>query len=146
MKICTNIHCKEENPQPYSNFFIDNNAKDGYCYKCKSCMKKLKQEYDKTYRKRPDIIKREKERLLIKNYGITLEQFNNLLLLQNYKCAICNVEYGTGPRAFAVDHDHISNKVRSLLCGNCNMGLGKFKDSIELLEKAKQYLIIHQST
>ena len=40
----------------------------------------------------------------------------------------------------AVDHNHTTGKIRDLLCGNCNGGLGKFMDNPELLIKAADYL------
>lgn len=44
-----------------------------------------------------------------------------------------------------VDHNHETKQVRDLLCHSCNTGLGKFKDSVELLEAATQYLKRHNS-
>ena len=71
-------------------------------------------------------------------YGITVEQYNQMLENQNYCCAIC----GTEPvnRRLSVDHDHITGQVRGLLCPKCNMGLGCFRDEIPRLERASQYL------
>jgi len=62
-------------------------------------------------------------------------------------CAICGLINENG-RMLAVDHDHsccpgdrsCGKCVRKLLCGDCNMGLGKFKDDVELLAKAISYL------
>jgi len=51
------------------------------------------------------------------------------------QCVICGE---TG--ALVVDHDHHTNKVRGMLCNNCNLGLGHFKDDPLLLEFASQYL------
>jgi len=42
----------------------------------------------------------------------------------------------------SIDHDHITGKVRGLFCRDCNTGLGMFKDSSALLQKAAQYLIV----
>lgn len=75
---------------------------------------------------------------LQRHYGITLEEYNELLKKQNNCCAIC----GDSPRkkSFSVDHDHITGKVRGLLCRGCNVGIGNLKDDPELLEKAIKYI------
>jgi len=88
-------------------------------------------------RNNPDSTKNAQLRI---KFNITLEQYNQLFYLQNYKCAICNDECKTG-RKLAVDHDHKTGKIRGLLCMNCNNGLGKFKDSCDLLSKAISYLV-----
>lgn len=83
---------------------------------------------------------------LQRHYGITLDEFNEMLEKQNGVCAICGnpetiVDKKTGNiRALAVDHCHKEGHVRALLCTGCNQGLGNFKDSIELLNKAITYL------
>ena len=76
---------------------------------------------------------------LKKKYGITLNDYEEILKSQNRVCAVCQ-EFCNSGRALAVDHCHISGKIRGLLCINCNQGLGKFKDSIKLLDKAIDYL------
>lgn len=70
-------------------------------------------------------------------YGITLVDYNEMLVEQDSRCKICNIET-TG---LVVDHCHNSGEVRGLLCGNCNKGLGLFKDSPERMERAAQYII-----
>lgn len=78
---------------------------------------------------------------LMLKHGIDLNEYERLLKLQNGKCAICRIDRPTKrKRMFDVDHDHDSLEIRGLLCNNCNIGLGKFKDSIQLLEKAIAYL------
>lgn len=82
---------------------------------------------------------------LLKMHKITLEEYNTLLKKQNGVCAICgNPEYVTmadgKPRNLAVDHNHETGKIRGLLCTNCNKGLGHFKDNIEKLKIAINYL------
>jgi hypothetical protein len=78
-------------------------------------------------------------------YGITLDQVAQLLLLQGGTCAICG---GTEPGKhrgkvtnWHVDHNHKTGEVRGLLCINCNNGLGRFKDTAELLGRAYDYLL-----
>ncbi len=141
MKTCTYKFCQQNNPQSLSNFSKDKHSSDGFCYKCKSCVKVIKKEYDKDYKKRPHIIRKDKSRLLMKNHGITIEHYDVLLLAQNYCCAICQVPQAqAGERGLVVDHNHKTNEIRALLCGRCNMGLGLFKENIDTLNKAISYL------
>lgn len=82
-----------------------------------------------------------KDALLISKYDITLNQYNSTLKQQDYKCAICRTDKPGGRRnTFVVDHCHSSGNVRGLLCNHCNTGIGKLKDSPELLLKAIEYL------
>ena len=58
---------------------------------------------------------------------------------QNYCCAICETDKpGKRAKRWFVDHDHKTNKVRKLLCHQCNLGLGHFKENVELLQKLWQ--------
>lgn len=73
-----------------------------------------------------------------RKYGITLEERDGLWLSQDRKCAICRSDV-TKEEAHT-DHDHVSGVVRGILCGDCNRGLGMFRDSIEFLGNAVRYL------
>ena len=87
---------------------------------------------------------------LKKNYGITLEVYNEILENQNGKCALCGAEANdtiNGKVArLAVDHNHETGEIRGLLCGNCNRGIGNLQDSTEILTKAIDYLQNHASS
>lgn len=74
-------------------------------------------------------------------YGLTEEQFRRMYLDQRGLCAICPKRL-IG-RDCHIDHDHVTSKVRGLLCGSCNTGLGFFKDNIRLLANAIVYLEKH---
>ena len=87
-----------------------------------------------------DIPKHRKKRL--NKYGLTIEDYENMLISQNYSCAICGGD--NKGKNFAVDHDHKTGKVRALLCSTCNSGIGSLKDSIDILEKAIEYLRKHK--
>lgn len=82
--------------------------------------------------------KNNRNSVLKRKYGISLEEYNIRLEEQDFSCLICNGE--EIDRQLAVDHDHKTGKVRGLLCGSCNRALGLFKDSPELMEKAINYL------
>lgn len=71
-------------------------------------------------------------------YGITLEQYNIMLLKQEGRCGICNNLPGKLP--LAVDHCHDTKKVRGLLCNECNTGIGYFKNNKLILQQAIKYL------
>lgn len=72
-------------------------------------------------------------------YGLSLEDYNNLLIKQHGVCLICKLPEQSQLH-LAVDHCHKTNKIRGLLCFHCNSGLGKFKDDPRLLQKALEYL------
>jgi DNA-directed RNA polymerase subunit RPC12/RpoP len=81
-------------------------------------------------------------------YNITPKQYEAKLISQNYCCAICgkdvidNIRNGA-PVALSVDHCHKSEKLRDLLCHQCNSFLGHAKDNIEILQRAIDYLHKH---
>lgn len=75
-----------------------------------------------------------------KKYGITLEDYNIMFSNQNGCCKICGTHQSELPKALAVDHCHKTNNVRGLLCQTCNTSLGGFKDNIDLLQNAIDYL------
>ena len=115
-------------------FYKDINNLLGVAAKCKECCIKLEKERRKTngaYRKNNH---------LQRNYKISLEEYNQLLLQQDNKCAICKQENTWGERNLPVDHDHKTNKVRGILCHNCNSMLGYARDNIEFLKEAINYL------
>lgn len=83
---------------------------------------------------------------LLRDFGITKEKYNNMIVNQNNVCAICkNIEtskHKTGiVKSLSVDHCHKTNKVRGLLCSKCNLAIGVFKDSVDILKSAIDYLL-----
>ena len=79
-------------------------------------------------------------------YGITPEKYMEMLTVQNNCCAICgNEETARHNRSnevqkLAVDHCHVTGKVRGLLCQDCNRGIAKFHDDPVRLKNALKYL------
>jgi predicted nucleic acid-binding Zn ribbon protein len=84
----------------------------------------------------PTIVASNRKRL----YGITQPEFDARLVAQGGRCAICGSAEPGGKGGFALDHDHATDRVRGLLCTNCNMGLGRFRDDPALLRAAADYL------
>jgi hypothetical protein len=80
----------------------------------------------------------------VARYGITLEEFEKILAEQGGVCAVCgetesDVQYGR-LRPLSVDHDHVTGKIRGLLCNSCNRGIGLLGDNVTRLEQAVYYL------
>ena len=82
-----------------------------------------------------------------KKLGVNRQIFGEMLERQGGKCAICGIVPQRRFRGdtFHVDHDPETGKVRGLLCGNCNKGLGCFQDSQTALCAASEYLHDHQT-
>lgn len=76
-------------------------------------------------------------------YGISLQQYNEMLLAQNGVCKICREVCPTG-RHLAVDHCHTTGKVRGLLCVRCNQGLGHFIDDEQRILRMLEYVRTHR--
>lgn len=76
--------------------------------------------------------------MLRSKYKITTRRYHAMLDAQGGRCAICK-QIPSNAR-FAVDHCHRTNRVRGLLCGKCNIGLGAFGDSAGRLKNAILYL------
>ena len=77
-------------------------------------------------------------------FKIPAEQYEQMLKAQDGKCAICKNECSSGMR-LSVDHDHSSNKIRGLLCGKCNRGLGMYDDNENRLLLAVKYLQLYNA-
>lgn len=79
---------------------------------------------------------------LKKKYGLTMEDFAAMIVAQGNACAISKTPFGPGSK-ICVDHDHVTGRVRGLLCDSCNKGLGAFSDEVERLQSAIAYLVSH---
>lgn len=71
-------------------------------------------------------------------YGISIEEYYEILEIQDGVCAICGVP--PSDKRLAVDHCHTLNIIRGLLCDRCNTTLGKCNDDVLLLRKMIDYL------
>lgn len=155
MKKCTKCKIEKE----LSEFAKDKYNPDGLTYRCKKCRnlhyniyykenpnkQKEKNDSQKENRKMfyssPKGIESSRRSHLKRNYGISLEQYNDMLLIQDNKCMICKSEH-TFDRygVLAVDHCHSSGEIRGLLCFKCNTILGSVNDDVNILQEAINYL------
>jgi len=83
------------------------------------------------------------ERRLLRRFGITLIQYNEMLKEQNNLCAICKKTFEERGKP-CVDHCHTFGTIRGIICDNCNIGIAKFADNIEFLKQAIVYLEVAQ--
>jgi hypothetical protein len=103
--------------------------------------------YLKAYRSSNPI--KEKARALRQGFNLSFEQYKVMHDSQHGNCAICGLpekQYRQGKlRALAVDHNHTTGKIRGLLCSDCNTGIGKLKEDLNVLQRAIDYLKKHSS-
>ena len=93
-----------------------------------------KRHYDMTVRER------HRDNYLRRTFGITLDEYNQMLAEQDGRCAICRATCKSG-RQLAVDHCHETGVVRGLLCMNCNRVLGWMDDDADRLMAAAAYVL-----
>lgn len=84
---------------------------------------------------------------LLSKFGITLDQYREMLVAQKGVCAVCK-QPETAMRngqvmALSVDHCHATGAIRGLLCRDCNHSLGKFKDDPARFHSAANYIEFH---
>lgn len=80
------------------------------------------------------------DQIMRRTYGISMQEFDELVEFQSGKCAICFKPLDTINRRANIDHCHDTGKVRGILCSGCNTGIGQLGDNIEGLKRALYYL------
>jgi len=121
MKQCSKCGKMKEDSKFHSKGYYKNGKPriDNRCYDCTRRKKIYSQE-----------------RMLKNVYGLSLDEYNHMLINQDSSCAICSRH----DIQLYVDHCHSSGKVRGLLCQHCNSGIGFLKDDPEIIRAALQYL------
>lgn len=141
--------------KPLLSFYAHRGTKDGRSTYCAECQKAASRQWTRNNAERVrernaqrsrEQKQRDHRQWWLKLYNLTPDQYAELLVGQDGVCAIClqsetYIDARTGePRRLAVDHDHASGAVRGLLCGRCNRALGQFNDSIDVVQRAADYL------
>lgn len=114
-------HCPKGHPYSEENTYVTKNNKR----QCRTCTR---------------------ERKYIIEYGITIQDYNRMFALQGGRCAICYTEVNLelyNKKHLDIDHNHITGKVRELLCNQCNVGIARFNENVLIMEKAINYLKKH---
>ena len=115
---------------------------DGLRSQCSACISTASAVRWKTL---PEFKQRGLERSrrfsLMRNYGITLDEFNKMNATQGSKCKICDTHVNKlAGNTLYIDHCHITGAIRGLLCSRCNSGIGMMNDNIDTVRSALRYL------
>ena len=145
--------CKQSKDE--SEFRERKELKRGYQSWCKECERNnnrsryVKKGYPgpRIPTKSKEVIAQEaRDRILKYRYSMTQQDYIDLYNKQNGKCAICQDDKPLGGKnGLYIDHDHITNKVRGLLCPSCNSAIGKLKERKDILLRAIEYLKLHNN-
>ena len=168
-KRCTSCRGKK----PITEFYKNRNTSNGYACWCKECDKNNKKPYyrsekvraaererylvrcstpegkarlferSRLYKQSPKGKFRAWQRYLEKNHGITSETYDLILESQGGVCAICGIA-PQSDRRHHIDHDHVKQVIRGILCSKCNQSLGLLNENPELFDRAKEYLLLHK--
>ena len=137
MKRC--LICKEEKSK--EEFRSQGKYLSSYCRPCNNEKQRQyraeNREKSNNYSKLYKHTDKCRDKMLKKTYGISLEDYNNLLKSQNNCCTICKSRDNI---RLSVDHCHKTGKVRGLLCGRCNRVIGLMGENKKWLQNAVLYL------
>ena len=110
-------------------------------------------QLQRDFRKRQDPLIKSFKRFVqtLHRHQLTLNQYLDLATKQDFLCAVCGGSpslrkwKNTHQTGFVIDHDHVTNRVRSLLCTTCNVALGMIRDTPEIARKLAAYLEHHSA-
>lgn len=112
-----------------------------YRSQCRECDNARQREQRE---KRPNTERYSKERLkgyqLKASFGITYDEWAALMESRGWACEICKRTVETSGRTLAVDHCHVTGKIRGILCQRCNCAIGLLMENSESLRNAINYL------
>lgn len=119
---------------------------DACYYQLPEVKERRRETLRRWYRNQDNEVLRRKANLV--KYGLSDAEYESLLIKQGGRCAICgNLPDPSGKGSAArlhIDHDHVTNLNRALLCCRCNPGIGYFQDDPALLRAAADYIEKHR--
>lgn len=133
----------------HAEFYKERRVSDGLTARCKECTRKAA---NSSYQARKEEVlashkekycaQKNRAKSLMKLYGMSIAEWNEMFASQNYRCAICgSTDPLNSSRNFVVDHCHTMGHVRGILCAPCNAMLGLAHDDPNVLFDAHTYLI-----
>lgn len=133
-KVCSSCNVEKH----VTEYYVDLKNSDNLSTYCKDCTKNKSTDWYSVNKERSYQTNRKNH--LMKTYGITLEQYDELLEKQNQCCAVCLKHEKEFKMKLAVDHNHKTGEIRGLLCTNCNHRLiGRHTDA-ERLRRMAAYI------
>lgn len=152
--------------QPLTEYHRATGMRDGHRNECKTCFRAIARKryladpqkakdavkrwqsenperlraYQAEYRQRPERKRAMRDLYYLRTHGISADEADEILERQNGRCAICCRPARERLGSMHLDHDHKTGRIRGFLCVDCNHGIGKLRDSPELLLRAVVYL------
>ena len=120
--------------KPLSGFYLDRGRRRSECKTCLLARKNV------SYHSRQSAQLAARKCNLMRMYGITIEQYDEMYDAQHGACGICERHSTEFPQRLAVDHCHTTGRIRGLLCSYCNRALGAFRDDPAALQRAARYV------
>ena len=166
MKRCTKCGIDK----PLTEFYAAKGTRDGLRGDCKACFRsRAKARYpevrdqaiararkwrednierfrenQRRMRSTPEGRERQRRYHLLSTFGLTLEEYDEMLAAQGGVCQLCGRPPTEGI-SLHIDHNHETGDIRGLLCFRCNNALGDFDDSPERLMSAVAYLLSYET-
>jgi 3-phenylpropionate/cinnamic acid dioxygenase small subunit len=142
--------------RPFSDYYRGDGL-NGLHSRCRSCCVKKSHAYNASHpdrhrdhersyiRNNPEKARARDVRANLKQYGIRPEDREAMAREQGFRCAICREELDLEKRRTHVDHDHVTGKIRGVLCAHCNAALGYLRDNPNTALACAAYLELHKS-
>lgn len=141
--------------KPVAEFTRNTATADGLEYRCRKCISRFNKRYYESHKE----ARKEEQKTRRANYeqyeldsqresrwsrihqiNFTVVRYNEMFLEQKGCCAICGRHQSEFKKALAVDHDHLTGEIRSLLCNPCNLIIGQLEIQSEIRVKCGKYL------
>ena len=142
LKICGSCEIEKDFTEFYLKNRNEHNMLASVSSDCKVCVRRKRSNYVKH---RPDKCSESDRKQHLKKYNLTPEGYNALFEKQSGACIGCERHQVEFDRKLSVDHDHVSGRVRGLLCVTCNLILGYAKDDPYVLNNLIDYLVRNNS-